>query len=268
MGKKVLTGVALLLTVGLALLLPRLGSKPEAEQSGLKIIRLWTVESDPAVSAWLRGRAAAYEKETGLRVYLRSATPAEALAAQEGAASIVPPDLILRQGAGDPVARMGYALIVRDETVAVVTPAPTSALFYRPTPPPGPSPTPAPTKNPASLSAVLSPEGLALSLPGVIPSRDPAGDLAAGKAAAAVLTAGQAGLLPFGYQAYALAAGEGALPVGARAFSEDGRAFQEYLKTPQSQQALAAHGLYGVLPGLRLYGAEEPLRTLIEGSLP
>ena len=42
------------------------------------LVRIWIGEKDAAAAAWLRKRASAYEKETGTRVYLRSASDEEA----------------------------------------------------------------------------------------------------------------------------------------------------------------------------------------------
>lgn len=266
--KKLLTLGALLLTAGLALLIPHLSRAPEKADPGMRVTRVWAVECDPALTAWLRKQAAAYEKATGTRIYLRTATREEAQAAQAGQRGVVAPDLLVQEGIGQAVAYLAYALVLRDETMAITTPAPTSGLFYRPTPLPGPTVTPAPTPSPQAISAVLVPEGLTVSLPGAICSRDPLGDFSAGKAPAALLTAGQAAGLTFGYRAYALPAGNGVRTLGALAMAPEGQAFLNVLQTPEAQRALGNHGLYAVLPSLRLYdAASDPLRALIESSL-
>ena len=231
----------------------------------VRMIRVWITEKEPAVSAWLRSLAAEYEKETGERVYLRNATEEEASAARRGEGGAILPDAMIAPGDAEaPVALRGYALIIRDDAAAVATPAPTSALFFRPSPSPGPSPAPLLTPDPASCSAVLAPPELMSALPGAIRSVDPAADLTRGKARAALLTADQAVRLPFGYRAYPLPDGAGMLGVCAEIYSPAGEGFRAYLLRPDVQRALARYGLYS--PCARLYSGDDPLRFLIENS--
>ena len=255
-----LLATAVLVILGRNALRTKSGTPPET----MRMVRVWITEQEPAVSAWLRSLAGVYEKETGERVYLRLATEEEAASARRGEVGVLLPDVLIAPGNAEPVALRGYALIVRDDTVSVATPAPTSALFYRPSPSPGPSPTPGPTPDPASFSAVLALPELMDALPGTILSADPAADLARGKANAALLTAGQAGKLPFGYQAYPLPDGAGMRSVGAEAYSTAGDRFRAYLQRSDVQQTLAQRGLYS--PFCRLYSPEDPLRYLIENS--
>jgi hypothetical protein len=91
--------------------------------------------------------------------------------------------------------------------------------------------------------------------------------VAAKKAPAALLTAGQTGTLAFGYQAFPLPENEGFETVSGQSFSRAGEDFSLFLQGTSAQQALKEHGLYSVLPDFRLYGENDPLRMLIEGSL-
>lgn len=256
-GKAVIMLLALALTVAVALSIPRAFNEREGERQPLRLIRVWSLEKDTAVNAWLRERAAAYERQSDCRVYLRGAAEAE----REGGA--VQPDVMILPGEGSTVALRGWALIVRDDTAAVATPAPTSALFIRPSAVPGPSPPPAPAPDWAHMTAVLTPAQWLDAVPGAILSADPASDLARGRARAAVLTAGQASALPFGFRAYPLPGGF--LSVGGQAMTEAGEAFLRFLRMEDAQQALKNHGLYS--PVLPLYGPEDPIRSLIEGQI-
>lgn len=250
------------LALGITLLLlsaaPRMLGQKEPSAAPLPMTRVWIAEQDGRVSAWLKQRARAYEKETGARVYLRLAVPGEAASPHA-----IPPDLLIG-GSGTPVALRGYALILRADDVPAETPLPTSLLFVPPSPAPGPSPTPAPAPDVAALKAVLSPPALADSLPGTVASADPLADFCQGKARCALLTAAQVRQLPFGYQAYPIPEGKGFLPVGAQARTEDGERFLAFLAHEASQQALREFGLYAC--SLRLYGPDDPLRQLIDGS--
>ena len=252
----------LAVTVMLALLWP-FGQEPKEEKAThLFILRVWNGEKEPAVAAWLKGRARAYEKETGVRVYLRlcSRQDLEAALSQEA----LPPDLLVSSSGGAIVALRGYALIVRDDQALFHAPSPTGLLFFRPSPTPGPTPEPLPWPQENELSAVLSPNELMGVLPGTVFSQNPAGDFSQGKARAALLTPGQAVQLALGFRACALPEEKGLLPVRAAAASKEGEAFLLYLLSPSSQQALAQHGLFS--PSLRLYQADDPLRFLIDSS--
>ena len=298
MKKALRTALALLATAAVLWLLPRAWRRQDQPGRELRVCRVWLLEKEPAVATWIKALAAGYEKETGSRVYLRAATAEEAAAARAGDGAVRPDVLLYPAAAGiaapsgvqpNPtdgenaaagrtdapqapgsafdsmtVALRGYALILRDDGAAVFTPAPTSALFFPPPATPGPPPSPAPSPDPASFAAVLAPEELLGAMSGTIRSQNPAGDLAAGKAKAALLTAGQAAKLPFGYRAFALPAGAGLLPVQAQAFSQEGRAFVQSLLREDSQRALRQAGLYS--PLLALYGPEDPLRFLIGQS--
>lgn len=246
----------LALSCVLLFLLPQALRAPEAPEASFTILRVWNADGEPAVQSWLRGQAKAYEKAAGQRVYLRAAP-------ENGRESPLPDALILPDG-DHLLALRGYALILRDENPAV-TPAPTGALFFRPSVPPEPEATPAPFPEESEWRAVLCPEALMNALPGTVMSAQPAADFAQGKADAALLTPGQTAGLDTGYRAYAVPDGKGFLPVRGRAYSEAGEAFLLWLQNDAAQRALAQAGLFS--PRLRLYGPDDPVRYLIERGL-
>ena len=260
MQKKLGTLLAVLLTgllmYAAAMQFPFQNAKPPAAR--LSLVRVWMESLDGDTAAWLRKRAKTYEKETGMRVYLRSVASVQD---ENGSA----PDLLISEEAEQPVAWQGYALFIRDETAVTVTPVPTSALFLRPSPTPGPSPTPAPTLGPAKLEKVLCPAPLIGVLPGTVLSVHPAEDMKNGKGQAAILTAKQAAALPFGVQASPLQNGSGKRTIGGQAYSPAGEALLEYLQQKPSQTALAEHGLYS--PFFQLYAVNQPVYAMIESSL-
>lgn len=230
-----------------------------------KTVRVWVTEEEPAVARWLKKEAAAYEKETGRRIYLRAATEQEALSVRQRAEGTVIPDLIVETGSGEAVALRGYALFLRDDTAALPTPAPTGMLFSRPAPSPGPTPEPGPDVDVQSLSGVLAPACLMEALPGTVLSAQALSDLVSGKAAAALLTAGEGQTLGSGYRAWALPEKKGFLTVGGNALSSLGGDFIAFLRREAPQRALSAFGLYS--PLLRLYDpTDDPLRAMIERS--
>lgn len=265
MKKWLITLAALLLTGALIYAFPFPGSKRAAAPENKAVIRVWTLEKEKAAGEWLKKQAAAYEKQENRRVYLRAAEQREVSLALSGEREAVAPDLIIGPGQdGAVLALKGYALAVRDDTAALVTAAPTSLLFFRPSPVPGPVPTPEPMPDGAALGAVLAPAELVGILPGTVESADPAGALAAGRARAALLTAGQIARLAVGCRVYALPEGRGLLPVEGRALTEDGEKLLAFLQESEARRALADWGLYA--PDMCLYSPEDPVRYLIDGS--
>ncbi len=251
----------LALSAGSLFLLPAALRAPDKPAEPLIILRVWNADQEIAVRAWLREQAKAFERATGQRVYLRAAAAREAL---DGVFQGLPPDaLILPQG-DRLLALRGYALIVRDETAAV-SPAPTGALFFRPSSVPEAAATPAAWPNEKELGAILCPEALLNALPGTVSSAQPAKEFEEGKASAALLTPGQAAALTVGYRALALPEEKGFLPVKATAYTEAGQAFLSWLQGDAAQRALAQAGLFS--PRLRLYGPGDPLRYLLECGL-
>ena len=261
-GKIAVTLTALLITAALVFVYPKLAQKTPVPEKGVRVLRVWVTEDEKAVSVWLKDRAAAYEKQEKRRVYLRAASRQEAEAALRGEAGVVPPDVMVMPGLDSVVALRGYGLFVRDAAGAAVTPMPTGALFSRPTPEPQKTREPLREPDWAALKAVLCPKELTDAVPNAVETDDPTAAFAAGKAEAAVLTAGQAGQLPFGYAAYPLA--NGFLPVTAQGFSGEGEAFLSFLRGRASQFALQDAGLYTALPNVRLYDGGQPLRAVIE----
>lgn len=255
------TVIALLLTAGLIYFAVNGGrGDPASDTVRFQLIRVWNREEEPAVGTWLKRMAAAYEKQTGVRVYLRKAS-LEETQVESGASR---PDLLVLPEGEQIIALRGYALILKDDTAQMETPQPTGALFFRPSPTPGPSPTPAPWPQGDELGAVLASEALLGRLPGTVLSADPAAQLSQGKASAALLTAGQAAQLGFGFRAYALPEGKGFLPVGASAYSDEGEAFLRFLLSSACQQSLRDAGLFSPVTGL--YSPEDPIRYLIDNS--
>lgn len=246
----------LLLAYGLLRLLPAALRAPKTAEKPFTILRVWNADGEPAVQSWLRGQAKTYERATGQRVYLRTAPAGE----DQG----LLPDVLIQPDGETLLALRGYALILRDENPAA-TPAPTGALFFRPSVPPERLETPAPLPEERELGAVLCPEALLNALPGTVFSAQPAADFAQGKADAALLTPGQAAGLNTGYRACAIPDGKGFLPVRATAYSEAGEAFLAWLQEDAAQKALGQAGLFS--PRLRLYGPDAPVRYLIENSL-
>lgn len=258
------TLAALLLTGALVYCFPDLPGN-RAEQAGHgPVIRVWITEGEKAVGEWLKKQAAAYEKRENRRVYLRRAGEEEASLAARGAPGALIPDLIVGPGGGAALARKGYALAVRDDASPVVTAAPTSALFFRPSPTPGPTPAPEPFPDGAELGAVLAPAEMAGVMPGTVASADPVGALTAGRARAALLTAGQIARLAVGCRVYALPEGRGLLPVEGRALTGDGEKFLAFLREEEPQRGLADFGLYAL--EMRLYSPDDPVRYLVDGS--
>ncbi len=248
--------VFLALSCGLFFLLPQALRAPDKQDTPFTILRIWNADGEPVVQAWLRGQAKAYEKAAGQRVYLRAAPDG-------GDQNLLPDALVFPEG-DHLLALRGYALILRDENPAV-TPAPTGALFFRPSIPPEPAETPAPFPKESELGAILCPEPLMNALPGTVRSDRPAADFMQGKAHAALLTPGQAAGLNTGYRAFAVPDGKGFLPVRGRAYTEAGEAFLHWLQNDAAQRALNRAGLFS--PRLRLYGPDDPVRYLIENSL-
>ena len=74
MKRKITTPIALALTCLLGFLAPKLLKQAAPKQHSLNITRIWMAGIDPAAAKWLQKQSAAYEKKTGTRVYLRSAS--------------------------------------------------------------------------------------------------------------------------------------------------------------------------------------------------
>ncbi len=257
MRKWIVTLAALLATAGLVYSCFRF---PFQQNSGmparLSLVRVWIAGQEPSVCSWLRKQATRYEKETGIRVYLR-AVPEQANAETGPAAA---PDLLISGKGEKTVVLYGYALFYRDDTAQTVTPVPTSLLFIRPSPTPGADPTPAPTPEHPPFSVLLAPEQI--QLPGSVSSAHPVSDFVEGKGDAVLLTAEQAKQLPFAVRACPLPDGKGLVPIYGAAASPAGEAFLAFLTAEPSQRALADAGLYS--PVYVLYRGIDPVREMIE----
>lgn len=265
--KKALTILcALALTLTLAWLLPRAQPRETEREKGVFILRVWVAPGAEGANAWLRRQAAAYEKQGGGRVYLRSAASQELQAVDAGDTSAVAPDLIISPEGSLPLAYLGYALILPQTGLPAQTPAPTSMLFSPPSPVPGPAATPAPPPALSSLAPIAAPEALSARVEGAAAFIDPAGALAKGLVSAALLTPAQAGALPFGYRAFGLESAF--LPIGARALTPPGEGFAAFLQSDEAQLALRDAGLFSIRRTLRLYGPQDPLRALMEDAQP
>ena len=263
MKKSISTILALLIT---AALFSMLFQPDNPSASGKEpIIRVWLVETEKDSAAFLRKCAAAYEKQMGKRIYLRSATREEAARALAKNETIVPPDLIIGLDAGEKILCQGYALIFRDDSAPIWTPSPTSLLFFPPTPTPGPSPTPAPTRALSSWAGVLCPRKIADRFPGSIASDQIAQDLSAGKGNAALLTARQAASLSIGWQGQILPEGAGVCFLCARSLSPRGQDFLSFLQRPESQEMLREYDLYS--PFLLLYANENSLQGMMDRAI-
>ena len=261
--KRILTTLLALALTALLFLAAPWRARETAPLQRRDILRVWVAGEDAAAVAWLKMQAAAYEKETQGRIYLRRAEQEETQAALSRTPDAVIPDVIL--GAGEtPVALRGYALILRDDAAREPTPRPTSALFTRPTPAPGPTPEPPALPPWEQVGAVLSPSALQGAVPGTVLSDAPAADLAAQKANAALLTAGEANALKIGFRAYPIPGGRGLIPVRAAALTAAGEQFLSALLSDRAQAALGQLGLYAL--SARLYGPDDPIRFLIDGS--
>lgn len=261
--KRILTTLLALALTALLFLAAPWRIREAAPLQRRDILRVWIAGEDAATISWLKKQAAAYEQETKCRVYLRRAEEEETLSALSRAPDAVIPDVIV--GAGErPVALRGYALILRDDAAREPTPRPTSALFARPTPAPGPTPEPPALPPWEQVGAVLCPAVLRGAVPGTVLSDTPAADLAAGKADAALLTAGEANQLKIGFRAYPIPDGRGLIPIRAAALTAAGEQFLSALLSDQAQAALGQHGLYAL--SARLYTSNDPIRFLIDGS--
>lgn len=257
MKKMMGTVAALLLTAALIWVFPRIGQRESEPGDGQRLIRVWCTEGDTA--RWLRGLSANYEKRMGKRLYLRLASPREIRAA--GKADVPLPDALISSDGERLIAYRGYGLIVRREGAVQPTPAPTSALFFRPTPAPRERPEVTPDIAWEEVGAVLAPEEMQGAVPGAVESANPVRDWQEGGARAALVTAEQAAGLQ-GYALYPVPEGRGLVPIRARGFTQAGEEFLSFLQEEDAQHGLKKAGLYAL--SLRLYGPEDPFRFVVD----
>ncbi|MBR5111298.1 MAG: hypothetical protein IK099_14055 [Clostridia bacterium] len=261
MRRLITTLAAMLMTAGLAYIAVCFPlTAKETPSARLALARVWISEQEPAVWNWLRKEAKRYEKETGTRVYLRAAPSQN----KTDASDVLPPDLLISNTGESVLALEGYALFYRNDTAGLVTAAPTSLLFYRPSSSPGPSAAPLPTADIARFSVLLAPHKIPASGSGIVRSPHPERDFADGKGEAAILTAGQAEALPFRVSALPLPKGSGFAAVYGTAATPAGADLLAALLSEDAQRALAEGGLYS--PTFQLYGGTDRLREMIENS--
>ena len=260
MQKNIVTLAALLATAGLIFWGVHFPGQQREDASKMTLVRVWVEEQDTQVWKWLRRQAKRFEKEKGIRVYLRSSAVASAKPA-----SVLPPDLVISSQGENKIAAHGYAIFVRDDRAGMVSPRPTSLLFFRPTPSPGPSLTPEPAPDFHSFSAVLVPDKLLTMIPNGIRSEYPLEEFGAGKAEAAVLTVEQAGQLSFRFRLVPLPRGKSSLSVFALPMTTVGKEFMQVLLSASAQADLTDVGLYSF--EFQIYRGIDPVRELIENSL-
>ena len=260
MRKSIVTLAALLATAGLVCLGVHFPAQQIDHESKMALVRVWVEEQDASVWKWLRKQARRFEKEKGIRVYLRAA-----IAASADPESALRPDLVISNQGEHKLAAHGYALFVRDDTATFVSPRPTSFLFSGQTPSPGPSLTPEPTPDLNMISAVLVPDKLLGAIPNGLRSGRPLEEFQAGKAEAAVLTAAQARQLSFPVRPFPLQQGKSSLPVFAIPMTCMGEEFMQALLSASAQADLAEVGLFSY--EFHIYRGTDPIRELIEISL-
>ena len=256
MKKGLRCGAALLLTAALLAFAPGLFRQSAEEQTAKELLVVWMREGESDVATWLKKAAAAYEKETGQRVYLRYASEDERKLTGDDQ-----PDALIPAQDGTVLAYRGWALIVPDETAPAATPAPAPSLFIRPTlSPADPVSTPAPLARQPEKAAV--PEAFLQTVEKAYFSQTPLSDLTAGKADGALLTPAQVMQVKGGYSIQAR--GEYFLPVKGKAVTAAGQAFLRFLRTDDMQYALAGRKLFSWNPELTLYGSESELLFQME----
>lgn len=248
--KRVLACLAsLVLTAVLLAGLPYGHEKEGTQAQNTYILRVWVPQGQVDLQAWLKQAAAMYEKESGRRVYIRTAT-AEEMENKEGA---VLPDVMAGTAAGIPVAYRGYALVMPDAEGEKATPSPPPGLFVRPTLAPSTEPKESAPFPDEPETVALPPEMQHVYPRGYVAS-NPLQELVQGKAAAALLSPRQMEETAMGYRmdsgkVYFLA-------FHTRGLSEEGEAFLSFLRSESAQQLLAGQLLFSWNPGLCLYGAE------------
>lgn len=252
--KKAFRCAAALVLTGLLLsCLPALKSAGKEAERREKLTVVWMQEGDTDTAAWLKKAAAAYEKKTGGRVYLRYAAAEERQAARDG------PDVVMGED-GITVARRGYALLVPDDTAPMPTPAPTPALFIRPTQAPALA-TPPPQK--VQMPKVIAlPEAFSGLVEGGYVTGSPLNDLSSGKAGGALLTPVQAARVQGGYGV--IAEKRFFLPVAARALTAEGQNFLAFLRSGEGQSLLTTQRMFSWDENLHLYSPDTPLLYQME----
>lgn len=246
MKKFLLWALAMGLTAGLLFVYPRIQTQDEPKGNGLFVLRIWGTEGD--VLKWLAQAAAVYEKESGCRVYVRTASEEEVEKAG------VLPDGWVGGGEGTMVACRGYGLAVPDAQKFIKTPEPQSGLFLRPTQP-LPLSTPEPVVFPEKLSGVAVPEEMKEIWPDGVVAENPVQAIMKGTASAALLTPSQVAQLSQRIHLYPR--GDFFLPIYARAYTLEGEKFLAFLRQEKAQRLLTKQKLFSYDSSLILYGPEQ-----------
>lgn len=218
----------------------------EMETESPYVLRIWMMEGQADVQAFLKQAAVLYESRTGNRVYLRAAVP------EEGQQAVPPPDV--RMGEGVTIACRGYGLVVPDEGRKKETPLPDAGLFLRPTVQP-PGETPGPEPFPENLGCIAVPPEWQGRVQGEMPCDDPAAFLRSGAADGAILPLGEINRLEMGYRLYP--GGDFFAPLCARALSEEGERFLSFLRSAEVQGLLSRYALFSYDAHVLLYGPEQ-----------
>ena len=276
--KKALCCLAALLATALLIhYFPHLPvSPPAAQKSARRLITLWVDADLPGAASWVKKQAAAYEKrQKNARLWLRVMTEQEMAAAADAppeaviwSAGVRVPEVL---GARDalPLCLSGYVL-AQPRPEAAVTPAPRSLFGVSPTP--DPARTPAPMLAPwperfcadddfgaLALRAMNAPAGAQWVPRAQLPARFQAGD-------AALLSIAQLRAQSAAYDVVAASSATDLVLYGA-ARSDAARDFLDFLRAQPAQTALSAQGLLPVLPGLRLYGPDQPALYALQFAL-
>ncbi len=258
--KRAFVCVMALIATGVLMTLYPLLEEHLPEDRLKELIVIWLPKGESDTAAFMKKAAAVYEKQTGCRVYLRTCSEQELQGASSDSEDVIRPDGAI--GAGNvPLFYRGYALVVPDEGKQVQTPAPTPALFYRPTATPQLT-TPEPRRFPEHLASVSVPQGMENVLENSKVSENPLSDYASGRVQAALLTPRQIDQLKFGYQAHVRA--DFFCPVMGAAFTEDGERFFSFLRSDEVQRLLAGQKLFSWNREMQLYGPEQELMYSME----
>lgn len=249
---------------------------PGARKAERRLITVWNAGELPGATAWLREQAAAYEKaHPGDSVWLRRVTGQD-IREMDAA----PPDLLtfsaevsVPEGEAVPLCLSGYALMLPEKET--VTEAPRSLFGVSPTPDPAVTPRPPQGTWPERFAVDDGFGALALASLGghtggcFVPGDEVLKRFLNGEAA--LLSANQiVSLARNGAGGQALAAASATdlvLYAAAREETGAGGDFLRFLLSRKAQRALASQGLFTVLPGLRLYGADRPALQTLEAAL-
>lgn len=276
--KKALCCLAALLATALLIhYFPHLPvSPPNTQKPARRLITLWVDADLPGAVSWLKKQTAAYEKrQKNANLWLRVMTEQEMAAAAEAppeaviwSAGVCVPETLGAQEAL-PLCLSGYVL-VQPRPEAAVTPVPRSLFGVSPTPDPAHTPAPILTPWPdrfygddgfgaLALRAMHAPPGGVLIPRSQLPAHFQAGD-------AVLLPVSQLQAPSAAYDVVAASSATDLVLYGA-ALSDAARDFLDFLRSREAQTALSAQGLLPVLPGLPLYGPDQPALYALQFAL-